>query len=47
VIAPGRIGDLVILDDDPLADLDNLSHIHRVIKDGVVYDPRELIRSIQ
>jgi imidazolonepropionase-like amidohydrolase len=47
VVAPGRIGDLVVLDDDPLADLDNLSRIHRVIKDGVVYDPRELIRSIQ
>lgn len=47
MIAPGLLADLVILDDDPLADLQNLSHIHRVIKDGVVYDPRTLIRSIQ
>ena len=47
VIAPGRLADLVIVDDDPLHDLENLSHIHRVIKDGIVFDPRELMRSIQ
>ena len=47
VIAPGRLADLVILDDDPLRDPGNLSHIHRVIKDGIVFDPGELMRSIQ
>ena len=47
VIAPGRLADLVILDDDPLRDAGNLSHIHRVIKDGIVFDPGGLMRSIQ
>jgi imidazolonepropionase-like amidohydrolase len=47
VIAPGRLADLVIVDDDPLRDPGNLSHIHRVIKDGIVFDPGELVRSIQ
>jgi len=45
-LAPGKLADLVILDADPLADVQNLSRIHRVVKDGHVYDPRELMRSI-
>jgi imidazolonepropionase-like amidohydrolase len=46
-IAPGKLADLVILDADPLADVGNLSHAYRVIKDGAVFDPRELIDSIR
>jgi imidazolonepropionase-like amidohydrolase len=42
----GKLADLVILDADPLADVSNLSRIHRVIKDGKVFAPDELIRSI-
>src|SRR5881396_1670357 len=45
-LAPGRLADLVILDADPLADVLNLSRIHRVIKDGKLFAPDELIRSI-
>ncbi|HYL87818.1 MAG TPA: amidohydrolase family protein [Burkholderiales bacterium] len=45
-LAPGKLADLLILDADPLADVENLSHIYRVIKDGKVYSPEELIRSI-
>jgi len=45
-LAPGKLADLVILDADPLADVQNLSRIHRVIKDGRVFVPDELIRSI-
>jgi imidazolonepropionase-like amidohydrolase len=37
VIAPGRLADLVVLDADPLQDIDNLSRIHRVMKDGRWY----------
>jgi imidazolonepropionase-like amidohydrolase len=33
-IAPGMLADLVILDADPLADVNNASRIHRTIKDG-------------
>ena len=42
-IAPGMRADLVILDADPLADVANLQKVYRVMKDGVVYDPAELI----
>src|SRR6266550_5301578 len=45
-LAPGRLADLVILDADPLADAMSLSKVHRVIKDGRVFVPDELIRSI-
>ena len=45
-LAPGKLADLVILDADPLADIENLSHTHRVIKDGRVYAPEDLMRSI-
>ena len=45
-LAQGKLADLVILDADPLADVANLSRIYRVIKDGKVYSPDELIRSI-
>lgn len=43
-IAPGMRADLVILDADPLADVGNLQKVYRVLKDGVVYDPGELMR---
>jgi len=33
-VEAGKLADLVILDADPLADVANLSRIHRVIKDG-------------
>ncbi|HEY2817691.1 MAG TPA: amidohydrolase family protein [Casimicrobiaceae bacterium] len=46
-IAPGRLADFVVLDADPTASVDNLSRVYRVVKDGTVYDPDELIRSIQ
>ena len=46
-VAPGRLADLVILDADPLANVANLSRIHRVIKGGRVFDPDALIRSIR
>lgn len=46
-IAPGKLADLVLLDADPLADVANFSHAERVIKGGVVYDPKALIDSIR
>jgi len=45
-LAPGKLADLVILDADPLADVRNLSKIRRVIKDGKVFVPNKLMRSI-
>jgi len=46
-IAPGKLADLILLDADPLSDVANLSHAERVIKGGVVYDPKSLIDSIR
>jgi hypothetical protein len=41
------MADVVLLDADPLADVANLSRAERVIKAGVVYDPKALIDSIR
>lgn len=46
-IAPGKLADVVLLDADPLADVANLSRAERVIKAGVIYDPKALIDSIR
>jgi len=46
-IATGKRADMVLLDADPLADVGNFSHAERVIKAGVVYDPKVLIDSIR
>jgi imidazolonepropionase-like amidohydrolase len=46
-VVAGKLADLVILDADPTVDVVNLSRTHRVIKGGRVYDPDELMRSIQ
>src|SRR5436190_7264184 len=46
-IAPGRLADLVMLDADPMASVDNASRVYRIVKDGRVYDPDVLIRSIR
>jgi imidazolonepropionase-like amidohydrolase len=46
-IAPGKLADFVLLDADPMASVDNLSRIDRVVKDGRVYEPDALISSIR
>jgi imidazolonepropionase-like amidohydrolase len=46
-VAPGKLAELVILDADPLASVDNLAAIHRVVKNGQLLDPDELIRSLR
>ena len=37
-IEPGKIADLIVLDADPLQNIRNTSRIHRVMKDGRLYD---------
>ncbi len=39
----GKYADLVILDADPLEDIHNARKIHRVIKNGLLLDPQELL----
>jgi imidazolonepropionase-like amidohydrolase len=42
-IEAGKLADLVIVDANPLTDMRNLHKIFRVIKDGVVYSPLDLL----
>jgi imidazolonepropionase-like amidohydrolase len=46
-LTPGKYADVLILNADPLANLQNLSHAYRVIKDGRVYDPEQLMQSVR
>jgi imidazolonepropionase-like amidohydrolase len=39
-VAAGKAADLVILDRDPLADMDNLDSVYLVIKDGLLFKKR-------
>ena len=45
-IEPGRLADLVIVNADPMADVDNLSKIDRVVKGGAVFREDELRQSV-
>lgn len=43
-IAAGKLADLLVLDEDPVDDIRNVSSVHIVVKDGRAYNPRDLIR---
>ena len=43
VVERDKLADLVILDGDPLADIQNIRKVHRVIKAGIVYQPAQLV----
>ena len=45
-VEAGKLADLVLLDADPLVDSGNLAKVNRVIKNGVVYDPDVLMKSL-
>ncbi len=42
-VEAGKFADLLILDANPLDDIRNIKHIHRVVKGGAVFDPAELL----
>jgi enamidase len=46
-VEAGQLADFVVLDANPLESLANVRKVHRVVKGGVVYDPRELLRPLE
>ena len=45
-IAPGKLADLILVDGDPTRNISDIRRVVLTVKDGVVYDPAELYRSI-
>lgn len=45
-VRPGYLADLVLVDGDPVADIGNIRHTDLVMKDGVMYDPAAIYRTI-
>lgn len=45
-ISQGRLADIVILDANPLADIRNTRKIHKVLRSGVVSEPKVLLKAI-
>lgn len=43
-IAPGKLADLVVLDENPVDDIRNVSSVRLVVKDGRAYYPGDLAR---
>jgi imidazolonepropionase-like amidohydrolase len=45
-IRPGYLADLVLVAGDPVADMTNIEHTDLVMKNGVLYDPAAIYRTI-
>ena len=46
-IAAGKDADLVVVDGNPAAKIDDIENVQTVFKDGVGYDPKKLIDSVR
>ena len=45
-IAPGKLADMIIIDGRPDERMSDIRRVSYVMKDGLVYDPAALYRSI-
>ena len=43
-VEPGKFADMVVLDADPLEEIQNLKKIHLVVQDGKIYAPDALLQ---
>jgi imidazolonepropionase-like amidohydrolase len=43
-IEPGKLADFILIDGDPLANISDVRNVVTVVKDGLVYDAKELYR---
>ncbi|MFB3902514.1 MAG: amidohydrolase family protein [Acidobacteriota bacterium] len=46
-IEPGKLADLLVLDADPVAHIENTRRIHKVIRGGLLCDPATILATIQ
>ncbi len=45
-VAPGKLADLILVEGDPVADITNIRRVSLVMKDGVIYQPDAVYRTI-
>ncbi|HEU5153353.1 MAG TPA: DUF1028 domain-containing protein, partial [Gemmatimonadales bacterium] len=45
-VAPGKLADLILVDGDPVADITNIRRVSLVMKNGVLYDPAAVYRTL-
>ena len=45
-IAPGKLADLILVDGDPTRKISDIRRVVLTVKDGMVYDPAELYRTL-
>jgi len=45
-LEPGKVADVLIVDGDPLTEIEDTRNVHTVVKDGVVFDPAEILGRI-
>lgn len=45
-IRPGLLADLILVDGDPVADIANIRRVDLVMKEGVIYDPAAVYRTL-
>ena len=45
-LQPGKRGDVLLLEADPLADIHNMRKVWRTVAAGAIYDPAPLWRSV-
>jgi imidazolonepropionase-like amidohydrolase len=42
----GKLADLILVDGDPVADIRNIRRVSLVMKDGVLFDPAAVYRTL-
>ncbi len=45
-VEANKLADFVVLDANPLENISNVRQVHRVIKDGVIYDREDLLKPL-
>ena len=45
-VAPGKLAGLILVDGDPVADIANIRRVSLVMKDGVLFDPAAVYRTL-